>query len=104
MFRQTLLVSALLALVACSPAEETPTRAATAAASPALGSGVEQVYFDKNVAAGDDFYRYVNGTWLASTTIPADKSNYSAAHVLIDQADENLRTLIENASAADAAR
>jgi putative endopeptidase len=111
MFRQALLLSMLLAIAACSPADETPAPAPAAAAVPtsaaatttALGSGVEQRYFDQNVMPGDDFYRYVNGTWLATTSIPSDKSNYSAAHVLIDQADENLRTIIENASAADAA-
>ena len=111
MFRQTLLVSTLFVLGACAPAEDVPTPAAAVtsatavntSATTALGSGVEQQYFDKNVTPGDDFYRYVNGTWLATTSIPADKSNYSAAHVLIDQADENLHSLIESASEADAA-
>ncbi|MES2625296.1 MAG: M13 family metallopeptidase [Pseudomonadota bacterium] len=108
MFRPTLLLSALLTIVACSPAEEvsTPTIVASVPAdAPAavLGSGVEQQNFDKNVSPGDDFYVYVNGVWLNNTPIPADKSNYGAFTILDDEAQENLRTIIDTASDTDAA-
>src|SRR5690606_16016388 len=66
------------------------------------GSGVEQQNFDLAVAPGDDFYRHVNGSWLAATPIPADKSNYGAFTMLDDTARENLRTLIEAAAGSDA--
>ncbi|HWK55149.1 MAG TPA: M13 family metallopeptidase [Hyphomicrobiales bacterium] len=81
--------------------EPTPSAPAAAANLP-LGSGVEQANFDLNVAPGADFYRYVNGTWLANTPIPADKSNYGAFTQLDDEAQEHLRTLIEEAAGADA--
>lgn len=109
MFRLAVLPAAvLLALTACGPAEtpentaeSTPT-AETATALPALGSGVEQGNFDMATAAGDDFYRHVNGTWLKNTPIPGDKSNYGAFTVLADEAEANLRTLIESAAAEGA--
>ncbi|MEX2366851.1 MAG: M13 family metallopeptidase N-terminal domain-containing protein, partial [Pseudohongiellaceae bacterium] len=66
-------------------------------------SGVELGNFDNTVAPGDDFYRYVNGTWLASTEIPPDQSNYGAFSVLADEAEANLRTIIEAAAAGDSA-
>lgn len=108
MFRLALLpVAITLALTACSPAPETPEGTAATATSavtaPAvLGSGVEQQNFDPAVAAGDDFYRHVNGIWLRDTPIPADKSNYGAFTVLADEAEANLRAIIESAAAESA--
>ena len=83
-----------------APASETPAAAAT---TTVLGSGVELANFDNSIRAGDDFYRYVNGSWLRNTPIPADKSNYGAFTVLADEAEVNLRSLIEAAAAAGAA-
>ncbi|MCP5821685.1 hypothetical protein NL352_30325, partial [Klebsiella pneumoniae] len=39
-------------------------------------SGINQANFDKSVRAQDDLFRAVNGHWLKSFEIPADKSNY----------------------------
>ncbi len=64
-------------------------------------SGIETQYFDPATRPQDDFYQYVNGKWLAVTTIPPDKSGYGPAYALIDQAQEELRGIIE-AAAADA--
>jgi len=69
----------------------------------ALGSGIDLQYMDTSIAPGDDFYRYVNGIWLSNTEIPADQSNYGAFTALTDEAEENLRTIIEEAAATDAA-
>ena len=44
-----------------------------ASAEPPLSSGIDLQYVDHNVRPQDDFYRYVNGKWLADTTIPSDK-------------------------------
>ena len=108
MFRLALLpVAIALALSACSPAPETPADTA-APVAPAvvapvvLGSGVEQQNFDAAVAAGDDFYLHVNGSWLRNTPIPGDKSNYGAFSVLADDAEANLRGIIESATAEGA--
>ncbi len=67
-----------------------------------LRSGIDLEYMDTSIAPGDDFYRYINGTWLVNTEIPADQSNYGAFSVLADAAEENLLTLIEAAAATDA--
>lgn len=97
---------ALTCLAACSPADdvgETRVQSAALPAVPMLGSGLDGDNIDTTVTPGDDFYRYVNGNWLQTTEIPADKSNYGAFTVLGDEAEENLRLIIEAAAAEDAA-
>jgi predicted metalloendopeptidase len=39
-------------------------------------SGIETQYIDSSVRPQDDFFRYLNGKWLQSTEIPADKSSW----------------------------
>lgn len=67
-----------------------------------MASGIELENFDNSIKPGDDFYEYVNGTWLATTEIPADKSNYGSFTSLADAAEENLLTIIENAAEQNA--
>lgn len=66
-----------------------------------LSLGVETSNFDEAVRAQDDFYRYVNGTWLANTEIPADKSNYGSFIELADKAERDMRNIIETAANAE---
>ena len=44
-----------------------------------LSSGVDSTNFDRSVRAQDDFFRFVNGGWLARTQIPADQESTSHA-------------------------
>jgi predicted metalloendopeptidase len=68
-----------------------------------LVSAIETQYFDNSVRAQDDFYQHVNGKWLATTEIPADKAGYGPAYQLFDEAQERLRAIIEDAAqSADA--
>jgi predicted metalloendopeptidase len=43
-------------------------------------------------------FRFVNGKWIETTEIPADRSNYGAFIALDDQAQADLRELVEAAS------
>src|SRR5687767_10323164 len=106
--RWTLPLALTLTLVACAnapkstePAAATPPPAAEPAA-PTLSSGIDLENFDRNVRPQDDFYRYVNGTWLTRTEIPADKNNYGAFTVLQDEAEKNLRAIADEAARAGA--
>jgi len=67
--------------------------------SVALGqhSGLDPDGFDKSVRPQDDLFQHVNGRWLLSTEIPADKSNYGSFTALDDAARENIRAIIEDA-------
>ena len=95
------------ALAACSPQsdeqsshQETTKMEAVADTSPRLGDfGIELTAIDKSVRPQDDFYAYVNGTWLKETEIPADKSNYGSFNVLADEAETRIRAIIEEVAA-----
>ncbi|MGL5361225.1 MAG: M13 family metallopeptidase [Shewanella sp.] len=79
-----------LGLAACS--SEPTTKVAAV-------SGIELQNFDAAVRHQDDFYYSVNGKWLATTPIPADKSNHGAFSVLYDQSQEALKKIIDAAAA-----
>jgi putative endopeptidase len=63
-------------------------------------SGVDVSGFDTTVRPQDDFYRYVNGGWLARTRIPADRSSFGSFTELADRSETALRAIIEEAAAA----
>ena len=65
------------------------------AQQPALKSGLDPANFDKSVRPQDDLFRYVNGTWLAKTPIPADRAVYGTFVQLSDKAEADLYALIE---------
>jgi len=60
-----------------------------------LGSGIDLTMMDKSVHPQADFYRYMNGTWLKTFDIPADKSNYGSFEKLGDLSEKNLRAIID---------
>ena len=72
--------------------------------APVLRSGISVEHMDKSVAPGDDFFSYVNGKWLATTEIPADKSYYGGFGILRDEAEENVKAIIESAASGDFAK
>jgi endothelin-converting enzyme/putative endopeptidase len=49
-------------------------------------AGVNTGNMDRAVKPGDDFYKYANGTYLAHTKIPADRSSVSVFGILGDRA------------------
>ncbi len=60
-----------------------------------LNSGIDLQYVDPGVRAQDDFYRHVNGKWLAATAIPADKGSYDMFEYLADKTEQQLRGIVE---------
>ena len=48
-----------------------------------------------HVKAGDDFFAYANGSWLAKTEIPADQPSTSTGYELYNLTQNQLRALIE---------
>lgn len=57
----------------------------------------ETLHADKKVRPQDDLYRHVNGTWLASHVIPADRPIDGAFHTLRDESEKRGRTIVEDA-------
>ena len=78
--------------------------AAPAAAAESYGAwGFDIAGMDRKARPGDDWFRFVNGSWVDKTEIPADRSSYGAFAVLRDLSEQRLRTLLESYRADDAA-
>ena len=96
--RKLIIAAAVVAaLAACSRQE--PAETAADAAAPVSGLALENM--DTSIRPGDDFFRYVNGKWLDETEIPADKGSYGGFGILADEAQENLKVIIEEAANGD---
>jgi len=74
-----------------------PTTVAATSSAAAPISGIDTQFIDTSVRPQDDFFTYLNGKWLQSTEIPADKSSWGTFMKLRDDAQENLRGIIETA-------
>ena len=68
------------------------------AAEPALKSGVDKANFDTSVKPGDDFFEYVNGTWIKKNPIPPEYSRWGAFPKLRDDNLQALKEIIESLS------
>jgi len=53
---------------------------------------------DTNIAPGDDFFKYVNGSWMAENEIPAEYSQYGAFTELFEENQKQLKSLVEEVS------
>src|SRR5688500_1815206 len=94
----------MLAVVAACSKTEAPSTSVTAQSQAApLKSGVILANLDRSVRPQDDFFRFVNGQWLTTTQIPADKSNYGTFAMLQEDAERDLHAILEEAAKANAA-
>ncbi|MEM7081663.1 MAG: M13-type metalloendopeptidase [Pseudomonadota bacterium] len=90
--RTLTVLAAVLALTACSTVDPAPDTGAT------LSLGVDTENIDHSVRPQDDFFRHINGGWLARTDIPADRSNYGSFTELFDVSETLQRDIIEDAA------
>jgi putative endopeptidase len=74
----------------------------TVGASPAPQAPYTQD-MDRSIKPGDDFYRYANGGWLKTQTIPAGQSSFDNRAVLTERAAQQVRQLIQDSAAAKSA-
>ena len=63
------------------------------------GLGVDLAGFDRSVRPQDDFNRFVNGTWMKTTEIPADRSTWGSFVELSDKSDAALKEIIDSVTA-----
>jgi predicted metalloendopeptidase len=57
--------------------------------------GLDLTSHDTSVKPGDDFFRYADGKWLDTHQIPPDRTSWGAFVELADQAEHQVRDLIE---------
>ena len=64
------------------------------------GFGLDTASMDKAVHAGDDFYNYVNGTWMKEFEIPADRTRYGSFTLLAEKSEQRVKFIIEDLAEA----
>ena len=109
--KKLLLSTAVLALVAACGQSETSGGSApdTVAQHAPTGHaeigdwGFDLTGMDTEVIPGNDFYQYANGTWLATTEIPSDLSNYGMFTELALEAEVQVQDIITDLAAENAA-
>ena len=74
----------------------TPTAETTTAAGSAIPDNISEAPASRP-SPRDDVYRYVSGPWLSHHTIPDDRPVDGTFHKLRDQAEDDVRTIIEAA-------
>lgn len=56
--------------------------------------GLDFTTFDKSIRPQDDFYDFVNGSWMKTAQIPADKSTWGSFNKLAEDTDNNSMTIL----------
>lgn len=70
---------------ATQESEQTPVETKAAIAE----EGLNLSYMDSIVRPQDDFFNYVNGNWMKTATIPADKSSWGSFNALREDVDNS---------------
>jgi predicted metalloendopeptidase len=78
-------------------AEPVATPDNTAKPVSAVSSGIALQHIDASVRAQDDFFHHLNGQWLKTVEIPADKASWGSFAQLRDDTLPQLRAIIEGA-------
>ena len=93
--RSAALAISLVLTAAIAPAAEPAATSAPSKAERFGKWGVDLEGMDRSVKPGDDFFRYVNGKWAATTQIPPDKVSYGPSSVLRDLSEARVRALLD---------
>ena len=67
----------------------------------ALRSGLALDELSDEIRPQDDLFRHVNGSWLDRTEIPDDKARWGSFHLIAEQAEKDVRAIIEESQDAE---
>jgi len=99
-----LIALAAIASQAGAQTTEQPAKATGTGDKPELGTwGIDLANMDKSVKPGDDFYRYVNGGWLAQNHIPEDRGSWGSFAELQQLSEKRVNSIIEEVSSSSTA-
>ena len=66
-----------------------------------MRSGLDLKHVNKSVRPQDDLFRFMNGKWLDEYEIPSDRAGDGAFYWLFEEAEKQVRKIIEDQSAAN---
>lgn len=93
--KQSLLVAAAsFAVLSC---KEDPKNDKDMAQAEEKTPGIELQYMDTLVSPKNDFYNYVNGNWMKTTTIPDDRTSWGGFQVLRKSTDDDVLAIVDKA-------
>ena len=78
-----------------SPAQHSLPASSSPAADAVLAGVLETAHTDTSVRPQDDLFRFVNGQWLATAEIPADRPSSGAFTTLRDESEAACRQIVE---------
>ena len=66
-------------------------------AKPRYGDfGIDLSAMDHSVKPGDSFWHFVNGNWDKTTAIAADRTSAGVGVLLVDEAEQQVRAIVED--------
>ena len=86
--RSTLSIAAIVLASLGATAQEKPKN-----------HGIELEYMDKTVKPSDDFFTFVNGTWVKNTEIPSDRTRWGSFDELRKNTDKDVLAILNEAVA-----
>src|SRR5436305_9236427 len=93
--RFILALSLFAALAPLVHAADVPAASSATAAKRYGTWGVDLDGMDRSVKPGDDFFRFVNGKWVAATPIPADKTSIGSFAILRDLSEVRVHQILD---------
>ena len=63
-----------------------------------MNEAINPAYMNKNILPGNNFYNYVNGTWIKDHPVPPEYSSYGSFTVLYENNQKELKDLIDEIS------
>lgn len=64
-------------------------------------AGIDYFGFDESSRPDNDFFQYVNGTWVETTEIPGDRNRWGTFDILRQQSEDDQRQIIEDLSSEE---
>ena len=66
--------------------------------APVKEPGINVSYMNTKISPSQDFFQYVNGTWLSQTEIPSDRTTWGSFNELIKKTDKDAMSILKEAS------
>ncbi len=104
MIRFITVIALALLLAACQQENTATENVEVVVAETAKHSGILLEYMDTEVRPGDDFNMYVNGAWMETAVIPADRASDSVGLMVHEQSVANVKVIIEESADGDFAK